>query len=178
MTAPRSCPADLLAGLVDGELGHAARERVQRHLVDCAACRAERAAQADLKALLRTVPTPAMSDQLTARLLALAAPGAAGRDGTGRAPARSAGRERRTGPRVGRPAGRRPTSPRRLTGRQRLGIGSALVVLSFGAAFALGAPRAQSPVVRLDPGTDVFVADYARVTGDVPVVSGARSPGR
>ena len=186
MTDPRPCPAAQLTALVDGELGHQARERLQRHLVGCADCRAERGARADLKALLRAAPTPPVSDQLTARLLGIEIPGAAARTPptTGSRPvpagppaARSAGLR----PTAGRPPGRHPTFRRGLTGRQRLGLGGALVVLSFSAAFALGAPRTQAPLLRLDPSTDVFLADYAGVTGDRPVqvgVAGVRSPDR
>ena len=74
MTFPRSCPGEVLSGLVDGQLDHQARERVQRHLVDCAGCRAARAAQAQLKTVLRTAAVPPVSEQLTSRLLGLAAP--------------------------------------------------------------------------------------------------------
>lgn len=171
MRTPRPCPGDLLAGLVDGQLDHPARERVQRHLVDCADCRAERAAQADLKARLRNVAAPPVSDQLTARLLGLGAPAA-----VDHGPRTVRGTPR--GPLVGvRPVGPRATSPRRFTGRQRVGLGGCVAALTFGVAFALGAPSGQPPVVRLDPGTDVFVADYAGVTADVPLIGRASTVG-
>ena len=161
MTAARPCPGDLLAGLVDGQLDHQARERVQRHLVNCTDCRARRAAQADLKLLVRQAPVPPMSGDLTARLLGLAA-SAAGAAGAGDAEGAS-------------PTG--IAGPRRLTGRQRLSLSGCLAVLSLSAAFALGAPHGEPPVVRLDPGTDVFVADYAGVTADLPVIAGVTSVG-
>ena len=49
------CLAEVVAALVDGELDHAARERAQRHLLHCDACRAEVDAQRRLKARLRHV---------------------------------------------------------------------------------------------------------------------------
>ena len=73
MTAARPCLGDLVAGLVDGELDHQARERVQSHLVGCAGCRAERDAQFQLKARLHGDRLPPVSADLTARLLRLAA---------------------------------------------------------------------------------------------------------
>ncbi|MFC0599682.1 zf-HC2 domain-containing protein [Streptomyces palmae] len=59
---------DRLAALVDGELGHDARERVLAHLATCPRCKAEADAQRQLKdAFARTAP-PAPSASLLARL--------------------------------------------------------------------------------------------------------------
>ena len=72
MTPARACVGDLLAGLIDGELDHETRERVQSHLVGCATCRAERDAHAALKARLQAASLPQVSPMLTTRLLGLA----------------------------------------------------------------------------------------------------------
>ncbi len=164
---PPPCLGEGLAALVDGELDHAARERLQAHLAHCAGCRAEVDAQRRLKGRLGRLGDPPLAPELTARLLALAVPGvepagpprepvrAAGLRRTPRRPARFLSRgPRRPGP----PAAgiRRPSRRRR-----RTAVGGTLLVLSLGAALALGGPRTGHPSVPLDPGTDVFVADYA-----------------
>ncbi|MFF9901752.1 anti-sigma factor family protein, partial [Streptomyces longispororuber] len=45
---------DRLAALVDGELGHEARERVLAHLATCCKCKAEADAQRRLKSVFAT----------------------------------------------------------------------------------------------------------------------------
>ena len=49
---------DRLAALVDGELGHDARERVLAHLATCAKCKAEADAQRRLKSVFATSAPP------------------------------------------------------------------------------------------------------------------------
>ncbi|WP_405612725.1 anti-sigma factor family protein [Streptomyces sp. NBC_01508] len=62
---------DRLAALVDGELGHDARERVLAHLATCAKCKAEADAQRRLKnAFARSAPPP-LSEGFLARLQGL-----------------------------------------------------------------------------------------------------------
>lgn len=160
-----SCLGERVAALVDGELDHAARERSQRHLAHCSPCRAEVDAHRRLKARLHELSSaePSLPDALTARLLALPAPGA------DRPPARpsapSAGTVRPVslraapGPRSARPTGRR----RGL--RRRTAVGSALVVL--GAALALGGPQSAA-TVPVDPATDSFVVQHVGTTAEVP----------
>ncbi|MFJ5676678.1 anti-sigma factor family protein [Streptomyces sp. NPDC093097] len=59
---------DRLAALVDGELGHDARERVLAHLATCAKCKAEADAQRRLKSVFAQAMSPGPSEGLLARL--------------------------------------------------------------------------------------------------------------
>ncbi|KUJ64288.1 hypothetical protein ACZ90_56875 [Streptomyces albus subsp. albus] len=59
---------DRLAALVDGELGHDARERVLAHLATCPRCKAEADAQRQLKNVFARTAPPAPSASLLARL--------------------------------------------------------------------------------------------------------------
>ncbi|MFF8277736.1 anti-sigma factor family protein [Streptomyces lateritius] len=78
---------DRLAALVDGELGHDARERVLAHLATCAKCKAEADAQRRLKSVFASTAPPPPSEGLLARLQGL--PGGPGGPG---------GEDRRGGP--------------------------------------------------------------------------------
>ncbi|WOI62620.1 zf-HC2 domain-containing protein [Streptomyces fradiae] len=85
MSGTRPTPAehhlgDRLAALVDGELGHDARERVLAHLATCARCKAEADAQRRLKNLFAESAPPPPPAGLLARLQGLPG-GAAGGDG-------------------------------------------------------------------------------------------------
>ncbi|MGW0121342.1 anti-sigma factor family protein [Streptomyces sp. NPDC003327] len=62
---------DRLAALVDGELGHDARERVLAHLATCARCKAEADAQRTLKSVFASSAPPAPSEGFLARLQGL-----------------------------------------------------------------------------------------------------------
>lgn len=62
---------DRLAALVDGELGHDARERVLAHLATCPKCKAEADAQRTLKSVFATSAPPPPSEGLLARLQGL-----------------------------------------------------------------------------------------------------------
>ncbi|MFJ7066896.1 anti-sigma factor family protein [Streptomyces sp. NPDC101115] len=62
---------DRLAALVDGELGHDARERVLAHLATCARCKAEADAQRTLKNVFASTAPPPPSEGLLARLQGL-----------------------------------------------------------------------------------------------------------
>ncbi|WP_171170818.1 zf-HC2 domain-containing protein [Streptomyces sp. I05A-00742] len=74
---------DRLAALVDGELGHDARERVLAHLATCWTCKAEADAQRRLKSMFAEAPPPPLSDALLARLQSLPAMGLDGPAGPG-----------------------------------------------------------------------------------------------
>ncbi|GHJ35793.1 anti-sigma factor [Streptomyces sp. TS71-3] len=76
MSGPHSTPAehhlgDRLAALVDGELGHDARERVLAHLATCARCKAEADAQRRLKNVFAEAAPPPPSESFLARLQGL-----------------------------------------------------------------------------------------------------------
>ncbi|MFJ3900922.1 anti-sigma factor family protein [Streptomyces sp. NPDC090025] len=62
---------DRLAALVDGELGHDARERVLAHLATCTRCKAEADAQRTLKSVFAAAAPPPPSAGLLARLQGL-----------------------------------------------------------------------------------------------------------
>ncbi|MFB6842383.1 zf-HC2 domain-containing protein [Streptomyces sp. NPDC056361] len=62
---------DRLAALVDGELGHDARERVLAHLATCPRCKAEADAQRTLKSVFASAAPPPLSEGFLARLQGL-----------------------------------------------------------------------------------------------------------
>ncbi|GAA3502244.1 zf-HC2 domain-containing protein [Streptomyces prasinosporus] len=66
---------DRLSALVDGELGHDARERVLAHVATCAKCRAEVDAQRRLKNVFAEAAPPPPSESFLARLQGLPAGG-------------------------------------------------------------------------------------------------------
>lgn len=158
-----------LAALIDGELGHAARERVLRHLTRCAPCRTEVDDQRRLKTRLlglgETAPGPA--PDLAARLRAL--PGADGGllpDG----PAQPEGRVRSASGhlRPGWTAALRRRTPRsrRLPHRA---VGGALLALGLGAVLVLGAPQRAPNRTPVDPASDAFLVEHAGTTGGLPL---------
>ncbi|GAA2243373.1 hypothetical protein GCM10010145_07470 [Streptomyces ruber] len=67
-----------LSALVDGELGHEARERVLAHLATCPKCKAEADAQRRLKNVFAAAAPPSPSESFLARLQGL--PGLPGGD--------------------------------------------------------------------------------------------------
>lgn len=75
MTPAEHHLGDRLAALVDGELGHDARERVLSHLATCRSCKAEADAQRRLKNVFADAAPPPPSDGLLARLQGLPAGG-------------------------------------------------------------------------------------------------------
>lgn len=66
---------DRLAALIDGELGHDARERVLAHLATCCGCKTEADAQRRVKNVFADTAPPPPSDGLLARLQGLPAAG-------------------------------------------------------------------------------------------------------
>jgi hypothetical protein len=72
---------DRLSALVDGELGHEARERVLAHLATCAKCKAEADEQRRLKNVFAEAAPPPPSESFLARLQGL--PGGSDGDGGG-----------------------------------------------------------------------------------------------
>ncbi|WP_070011107.1 anti-sigma factor family protein [Streptomyces abyssalis] len=68
---------DRLAALIDGELGHDARERVLAHLATCRSCKTEADAQRRVKNVFADTAPPPPSDGLLARLQGLPAAGPA-----------------------------------------------------------------------------------------------------
>ncbi|MGA4851138.1 anti-sigma factor family protein [Streptomyces sp. G5(2025)] len=74
---------DRLAALVDGELGHDARERVLAHLATCPMCKTEADAQRRLKSVFAQAALPPPSESFLARLQGLPAGGTEPPDGPG-----------------------------------------------------------------------------------------------
>ncbi|WP_372499968.1 anti-sigma factor family protein [Streptomyces sudanensis] len=115
MSGVRPTPAehhlgDRLAALVDGELGHDARERVLAHLATCARCKAEADAQRRVKSFFAESAPPPPSEGLLARLQGLSEgaaqdggrPFGGGGPGAGaRRPGHGPGRSVRSGPGAG-----------------------------------------------------------------------------
>jgi anti-sigma factor RsiW len=64
-----------VAAVVDGELGHEARDKALAHVAHCSECRAELASQRAVKELLVSAPAPEPSPALVEALLALESPG-------------------------------------------------------------------------------------------------------
>ncbi|WP_432117174.1 anti-sigma factor family protein [Streptomyces sp. bgisy032] len=73
---------DRLSALVDGELGHDARERVLAHVATCAKCKAEVDAQRRLKNVFAEAAPPPPSESFLARLQGLPAGGGPDGDAT------------------------------------------------------------------------------------------------
>ena len=164
MTAGTPCLGDLLTALVDGELGHTARERALAHLADCAACRADADDQRRLKARLAALPADEPSPELSIRLLALSVPDvpAAGRRLGPQRPVTV--RSPRTPGGAGRPA---PRARRRL--RRAAAVGGTVVLVGLAAALALGGPATGGASTPIDPGADVFVVEHVSTTGELPL---------
>ncbi|MFH8291114.1 zf-HC2 domain-containing protein [Streptomyces sp. NPDC018059] len=72
---------DRLAALVDGELGHDARERVLAHLATCPMCKTEADAQRRVKSVFAQAAPPPPSESFLARLQGLPAGGTEPPDG-------------------------------------------------------------------------------------------------
>lgn len=173
-----SCPREELTALVDGALGHDARDRVHAHLAGCSTCRAEVEAERALKARLGRLSgaAPAPSAELLERLRGFAVPGVEPTIGRrSPLPVGAAG----TAPQVSRPVDRRPAprpsaGPRRARRVRRTGtVGGGLLLLGVGLALALGGQPAPSPPTPVDPGSDAFVVDFVSTTGGVPLADPA-----
>ncbi len=132
-----------LTALIDGELGATERDRVYAHLVTCAACRAEANELRALKKRMWGLPDLAAGDDLTQRLIEIPGPGA---------PAPLPGR------RVNRRRGRYVA----------LGVASCVLAGLGVTAFTVGgSPPAPGP--RVTPPIEMYSAEHAITTGEVPV---------
>jgi Putative zinc-finger len=168
---------DRISALVDGELGHDARDRALAHVAHCASCRTALEGERAVKDRLAAAAVPPPSPELTARLLALAEPG-------GPMPPRNRpmplapvvptlpapGR----GPRFGAPGSRvdrsRPSArprPARRTRHVAVGVASA-AGLMLAMAFVAGAPAppAGAPVA---PPSAELSAEHAATTSVLPL---------
>jgi len=133
-----------LSALIDGELGHAQRERVLAHLARCEPCRREAAALRALKQRMHTLGEATADATLTDRLVAMGA-----RDPV---PGSAAGLSRRRWP-------------------VRSIAAACLAVAGLGlpaAAFMAGGGGQQEPGPGVTPAIDMFVMQHDFSTGDVP----------
>ena len=183
---------DQLSALVDGELSGAELDRANAHLASCGACRVEAHALRRLKHELRSLAEPAGvtdTDQITSRLLAMAAkagpdaqvprprkgggPGDLGGNRTRRL--RALGRRAGSGPYAATARGRRAV--RRLRrGRYVLWTTLSLIVVGIGtAAFGMGGG---STGPKITPQLEVFDAQHAVTSGDVPFSDPSELSGR
>lgn len=133
---------DLAAALVDGELGHDARDRALGHLAICSACRDEVAAQRRLKGRLRGLAEPPVDPGLAAALREV---------GDGRAV-----------PQRRRPRLRAPRHRLRLAAAG----GLTLTAATLGTALLAGG-AADAPTVR--PPVDRFVVEHLATTDQLPL---------
>jgi Putative zinc-finger len=168
-----------VSALVDGELGHEARDRALAHVAHCTPCREALDAERALKALLRRAGPPVPSSSLLAALTNLGEPGdpvaprpramplgpvvptlpPPGRGPFGRRGARTEGRRDSRRP----PAGRVHRSP-------RVAAAGALSVaaLVLGTAFAAGGGGAEPGVAVVPPAAELSV-QHAATTGGLPL---------
>ena len=161
-----------ITALVDGELGHAERDKALVHLAACDQCRAEADALRVLKRRLRAMGDALPADSLIRRLQAMGEPGDPLPPAIRRLPgqSRTPAPARPTRPRDTRPAARRRVAAdrrRRPRGRYLVAGAAALAVLGIGsAAFAAGSePRTP----RVSPSIEQFAVEHALTSGDVPL---------
>lgn len=166
---------DLLSALVDGELSGAELDRANAHVAACGACRVEANALRRLKHELRSLAEVSDSGDVTRRLLAMTSE--PGQDS--QVPVRYLGRGSSRPNRMRAANGSPLAAPypamfsrRRLIGRRRrrylLWSTLSLVIVGIGtAAFGMGG-GSSSPAPRITPQLEVFDAQHALVSGDVP----------
>lgn len=153
---------DLAAALVDGELGHDARDRALAHLAHCVACRAEVDDQRRAKALLRGLGDPAVPAELETTLLSVAGHtgGTGGELARARRDARRPGGRRARNQRPQVPSARRPHRVRYLVAG-----GASFVLAGLGAAIVAGGQQGSGPAVTPQ---DRFVVEHVATTGELP----------
>jgi anti-sigma factor RsiW len=155
-----------ISALVDGELTGAELDRANAHLAACERCRAEAAAERQLKRALRALFEVDANDQLTARLLKDA--GDLGPVPSPRDRREQYRRDRGKGPRDKRPRGRRDGDSAR--SRARYVVWSAVSLFVVGlvaAAFSMGGGGG-APAPKITPQLEMFSVEHAIVSGTVP----------
>ena len=156
-----------ISALVDGELSGADLDRANAHLAACERCRAETAAERQLKRALRALFEVDCNDELTRRLLAKAGPG-------GPVPSRQTRRDqyrrgRGKGPRDQRPRGRDAEGAARSRVRYALWTAVSLFVVGIGAAaFSMGGGGSAAPAPKITPQLEMYSVEHAIVSGTVP----------
>ena len=144
-----------LTAFVDGELDHAARDRVLVHLGRCPDCRQEVDLLRGLKSVLRS--EPAAPDELSARIMAAAA-------------------------RPGQPVLVPRTPPSRggaLSAHmraRRTAFGLGALALGVGGALAVAGPPPQAPLAPVDPTSAGFLVEHTSTANEVPFAGTAVVP--
>lgn len=165
MSRPSSYRAHLgetAAALVDGELGHGARESALAHLAHCPACRSAVDEQRRTKAMLAGTVAPQVPEELAARLRAIGSTSPL----ASRPPFSPAGSRPPTLAGSRRPGGRRPGSGRRRSRAWAAATGVATtLVLGLGTAFLAGGAPNEGP--RVTPAVDRYAVEHAATTGGV-----------
>jgi anti-sigma factor RsiW len=129
------------AALVDGELGHEARDRALSHLASCASCRAEVVAQRALKQQLLGLVDPTPPSPLSLRLMSVPV----------------------------NPPAENQWAENESTGRSRqvaVGVAASVVGGLIGGAFMLGGATDNGSDVR--PPVERFNMQHTSTVGDVP----------
>jgi anti-sigma factor RsiW len=158
---------DRLTALVDGELGHAERDRVLVHLAGCEECRAEADALRRVKRRVSGLGDAAPGDRLLHKLQAMAEPGDPLPPPVSRLPGHARPRARTVRPVDNRPR-RAGTRYRRPRGRYLIAGAAALAVFGVGsAAFAAGSDPGSVP--RVAPSIEQYAVEHALTSGDVPL---------
>jgi anti-sigma factor RsiW len=176
-----------LSALVDGELDGAERDKATAHLARCELCRAEAAALRDLKRQLRSLAAEspavaAVEADMVTRLMSMAGLGHGQNQGLNQG---LAARRRLHTPRGLRPPGTPGKAgspgPRRTHlsryHRRYLVLGTMSIVVSLGtAAFSAGGgDPAPAPGPKITPQLQLFSAEHALTTGEVPFEGGPSS---
>jgi anti-sigma factor RsiW len=166
---------DRIAALVDGEMGHEARDRTLAHLAVCRECRAEADAERQAKNMLAGLGGPEPSADLVHRLRTLAEPGPPlppnrpSFPGTVRPPTLAAPTRRPAGiPAESRRPGGRPHRRLRFV---TVGALSGFAIV-MGTAFAAGGTPEERGTP-LTPPVDRYRVEHAATTGEVPFVDPA-----
>jgi anti-sigma factor RsiW len=141
-----------LTAFVDGELDHAARDRVLVHLSRCPACRQEVALLRGLKSVLRSEPSA--PDDHTPRILAAASPGQPVHVVRGHRPG--------------------PLAAHARVRRTAFGLGA--LALGVGGALVLAGPPPTAPVAPVDPTSAGFVVEHSSTAYEVPFAGSAVVP--
>ena len=178
---------DRLSALVDGELDGAELDRAHAHLAGCEPCRAEAAELRALKQKLRGLVDGAPAEAaMTRRLIAMTGPG-------GPMPPRRRllrvvpGRRPAAGPASSRPGSgpalkalKPPRAPKPWPSARRrryLVLGTVSLVVGLGtAAFTAGGGGDAAPGPRITPPVEMYSAEHAITTGEVPFPAPAAGP--
>ncbi|MDQ1641944.1 MAG: hypothetical protein QOJ90_1295 [Actinomycetota bacterium] len=162
-----------ISALVDGELGHADRERALAHVAHCPSCRMALEQERAVKARVADAAVPAPSLDLTRRLLVLGEPGDPLPPRTPSMPLAplvptlpAPGRARRSGAPGGRRDARRPAARGRVN-RVRYAAAGVLSVagLVLGTAFVAGGSPQQPGAPVLPPSAELSVEHAATSSG-------------